>query len=364
MHEVTHGAWEVDESRYPTAGSIDEQLGFLIEYAVLAPSIYNTQPWRFEIQSGAIELYADRSRALPVADPAGRELIISCGAALFFLRLAAQRFGLRAALTLLPATGAPAPLARLQVTAAGAAESERPALFRALTRRHTSRRLFAPRPLPPELLAALSGDAAREGAWLRFARDAAERAALTALVEEGDRLQGADERFRRELAAWIRPADAESREGIPSAALGLRDLAIDGDRLLTQTIDRGEVQAERDRQLLESASALAVLGTGGDSARDWLLAGQALGRVLLAAAAEGLSASFFNQPIELTPLRARLHARLGGAGYPQLLFRLGYAPESRPTPRRPAGEVTRRERPGGAPTDPGSSPARAAAPAP
>ena len=84
---------------------------------------------------------------------------------------------------------------------------------------------------------------------------------------------------------------------------------------------------------------LAVLGTEGDSRLDWLCAGQALGRLLLQAQASGLSASFFNQPIEVPELRERLRDTAAASGLPQLCFRLGHGRELLPTPRRPIEDV-------------------------
>jgi hypothetical protein len=79
---------------------------------------------------------------------------------------------------------------------------------------------------------------------------------------------------------------------------------------------------------------LAVLGTQTDTPVEWLSAGQGLGRVLLRARFEGIDASYLNQPIEVSEPRPRLRDTMGASGLPQLLFRLGYGPEVRPTPRR------------------------------
>src|SRR5690242_4716936 len=73
--------------------AIRDRLRAALGYAVLAPSSHNTQPWRFALREDSVEVYADRSRALRVVDPDGRELAISCGAALFHLRLAMRALG-------------------------------------------------------------------------------------------------------------------------------------------------------------------------------------------------------------------------------------------------------------------------------
>src|SRR3712207_8375749 len=101
-----------------------------------------------------------------------------------------------------------------------------------------------------------------------------------------------------------------------------------------RTFDTGRGQAAKDRQLAEGSPVLAILGTGGDAPPKWLAAGQALARVLLGARTEGVWASFLNQPIEVPELRPRLRDAIGQSGFPQLLLRMGYGPEVRPTPRR------------------------------
>jgi hypothetical protein len=102
----------------------------------------------------------------------------------------------------------------------------------------------------------------------------------------------------------------------------------------------GGDQARRDTDLVRQAPAFVVLGTEADTAEAWMIAGQALGRVLLAAQSEGVSASFFLQPIEIPRLRGKLMELLPPeVGFPQITFRLGYAPRVAPTPRRPLSDV-------------------------
>ena len=67
-------------------GVLAGHAGFLVAAAARAPSVHNTQPWRFRAGPDAVELWTDPRRKLR-ADPSGREMLISCGAALFGLRL-------------------------------------------------------------------------------------------------------------------------------------------------------------------------------------------------------------------------------------------------------------------------------------
>ena len=302
-----------------------------LTFAVLAPSGHNAQPWRFRIAGEAVELFADRTRALPVADPDDRELTIACGAALCFLRLALRSFGFATWVETFPEPGDPDLLARVQLAGPGEATDEERALFAAIPQRHTNRRPFNGRPVAPELVAQLQAEAASEGAWLQPV-PSDHRHAVVELVGEGDRIEWADKRFRRELAAWLHP----ERQGD-----GLPDPYMHGfGPHVVRSFDLGRDIAKKDRRLAEEAPLLAVLGTTSDSPPRWLAAGQALGRVLLRARTAGVDASFLNQPVQVAALRFRLAETIGHSeGFPQLLMRMGYGPAVKPAPRRPLDNV-------------------------
>src|SRR5215472_17796487 len=86
----------------------------LLATAARAPSVHNTQPWRFAVGAHAIDLYADTDRKVG-QDRDGREMLISCGAALFGLRLAVRGLGYLPAVTLFAERSRPWLLARVTV---------------------------------------------------------------------------------------------------------------------------------------------------------------------------------------------------------------------------------------------------------
>lgn len=336
----TVNPWTLSADEYPADASVAEQLWFLLHFAILAPSTHNSQPWHFRIHESVVEIRADWSRALPVADPDGRELVASCGAALLHLRLALHYFGHDASVETYPDPAQPELLARVQMGHRIETDAEEILLFQSIQQRHTNRQPYDPAPLPAGLPDALVEAARSEGAWLHFVEDDNSRHALADLVAEADRVQWADREFRRELAAWLRPNDAPGHDGIPGFAEGLGDLASHAGPYVIRTFDLGKGQAAKDREIALHSPVLAVLGTDGDTPMDWLAAGQALARVLLRAQSEGVSASFLNQPIEVESLREQLATLVGRAGStPQVVLRMGIAPPGRPTPRRPVREI-------------------------
>lgn len=339
--------WSVDADAFPADGPDAERLRYLVRYAVLAPSGHNTQPWRFRIAQGedgdAVLLLADRARALPVVDPDDRALVISCGAALFHLRLAARRFGFTGDVQRLPDPDERDLLARFRLGAPHTPIPEEEALFDAIPERRTTRRPFEPDPIPEATLHALVAAAEAEGAWLAVVTDPSQKTDVAALVAQGDRAQMADPAFREELSAWIHREGSGTGDGLTGYAFGVPralDLATPAFAAVVRYVDMGEQQSDKDRELAEAAPALLVLGTARESPLAWLRAGEALARVLLRARADGVVAAFLNQPIEVGTLRPRLSAVLGRGGHPQILLRIGRGPQLDPSPRRPAEAVT------------------------
>lgn len=304
----------------------------LIRSATLAPSSHNTQPRVFRVSGSCIDLRADRTRALPVNDPHDRELTISCGCALMNLRVAGASQGLRVDVAFLPDRADSDWLARASLGGESGAPAPKGALAAFIERRRTYRKRFAPREVDAATLEGLVVAACAEGAWLRPLRAEDARQQAANLVAEGDTVQWADPRWRCELAAWMRPRRRGDGLAVPALAAPVAQWVVRSFRL-------GGGVAAKDRALAEASPLLAVLGTEGDEAPDWLHAGQALQRVLLVACRHGLQASYLNPPIQVAHLRPRLRD-LAGGGFPQLLLRLGYPSEAVPAaPRRAIEQV-------------------------
>jgi hypothetical protein len=303
----------------------------LVGAAVKAPSSHNTQPWSFRKADGAVLLHADRTRALPVNDTQDRELTISCGAALFNLRVAAAAAGWAATVSMLPEPEDPDLLARVDLADGYLASDDDRSLAAAIDLRYTHRKRFQDREVPGELIARLQAAADTEGAWLKVVADDQTRDRIGDLVEEGDRTQFADPRWRRELAAWMHPR--RRGDGLVVAMAPITRLVVRG-------FNVGARIGDKDEELAESSPVLAVLGTASDNVGDWLLAGQALQRVLLVAASEAVQAAHLNQPCQVAELRPRLREVVGVPGFPQVVLRMGY-PDGHVTrtPRRPVEAV-------------------------
>ncbi len=334
--------YEVHEGDFPRNASPEEQYAFLLRYVVLAPSTHNTQPWKFAVSREGIEVYGDYARRMPVVDPGNREMLMSIGAAVFNLRVAAAHFGVQCHVeyNLSGDSERPLAFARLEPSLSHSGEAAGyDSLFPFLTMRHTTRAPFLLTRIPASILERLNAAGARSRASLRISTDGALNSKIADLVAEAERAQLADQEFRKDLAGWIRPEGSEHEDGVTAGALGLEGPASKLAPYIARTLDLSKVRAAQDKNLCIDAPALAVI-LGEDSVPHWLDAGEMLEHLLLMVVREGMHFSYFNLPIHVPEFRARIRGLLGSSSWPQLLLRLGYCLAMPPrTPRRPLDDV-------------------------
>ena len=334
--------WRTLTGEYPAAADLASRLRFLLNYAVLAPSPYNSQPWRFEVSGNQVRLCAERSRSRPVADADGRELVISCGAALLHLRVAARYFGLRYALYIAPDTDQPDFLAMMEIVGEQPQTQHEANLFAAMPRRHTHRGAFDERPLSAGLLRRLREAAKSEGVQAQTIVRGPVQESVLAVAFEAERSHWRDPRYCREWANWLRRDESAALmgDGLPAGALNLPPSLLPWLPLMMRSLPAGLVPGQTSSVSALVAPAVVSLETPGNGTREWMLAGQALARVLLTAAGAGAEASYLSHAIQ-SPLycgtvRELLHTTL----QPQVLLRVGYHAGGAPVPRRTVGEVT------------------------
>ena len=319
----------------PVGSLTEEEVVAVLIAATAAPSLHNSQPWRFRCTDSTIELHADLTRELPATDPDHRELLLGCGAALQNLRLAIRMLNVATDVRLLPDRQRPELLAELRPEGfARPTENDR-LLARAITHRHTSRRPFLDDPVPEALRGRLRDAARTEQAWMAIV-PSEQQAALRALLTSAHRTQLADPSFVAEWQRWTGRVAGEP-DGVPADSVGLRpqqqDLWIKRDFDARPATDR---LPGRD---FESDPLIAVIGSFHDLPLAQLQAGQAMQRVLLTATAAGLSSSFLSQVVEVPAARAELRELIGGGVWPQAVLRLGYGVPAAATARRSLSDV-------------------------
>lgn len=309
------------------------QLRAALEAAVLAPSPHNTQPWRFEVTDGQVDVLLDDTRTLAVADPTGREARMSCGAALFNLRMSLRAQGLPVRVQLVPVAGRSALLARVRVSGHLAARNDELVLSRAIPRRRTNRRPFRDDPVRGDVRKAMRQAALHEGARLVLLDRPERYGPVATVLRRAEHIQRQDARFQAELVEWV--ADGLGRlDGVPLSAGG--PPALIEPLIPLREYGTGSRKAPRE---YEQEPLLGVLLTHQDTVYDHVRAGEAMQRVLLTATACEVSTSFLSAAVELPASRSALRSLFDNEGYPQAVLRFGYGYPAPHTCRRPVDEV-------------------------
>lgn len=311
----------------------------ILALACRAPSVHNSQPWTWRTEADGIDLFADYRRQLVYADPARRDLLISCGAALHHVQVAAAALGWRARVRRQPDPSDERHVARILLKPYRPADDDLD-LLDALTRRRTDRRRLTSWPVPSERLTALASVGGSWGAQVIPVLGEMSRHDLLALTHRAARLQERNQRYVEELAAWTR-VDSPTA-GIPAGNLpDRRDEA--GDESVYRRFPGGTLP-DGDTGPGDPEVGMLLVCTSSDDPISRIRAGEALSAVWLRATMDHMSVVPLSQAVEVDETRRELQMRvLGDLAFPQILLRVGWpslsdAPPP-PTPRRPLDEV-------------------------
>jgi nitroreductase len=332
-----------------TASSAERILRVAAQVALTAPSIFNTQPWRWQVDGTSLELWADRSRQLLVADPDGRLLTVSCGVALDHTLTALAVLRGVAQVRRLPDPAQPDLLAEIRLIGEHSPTETEQRAYTAISRRRTDRRGFTAQPVDPRTSTMLVAAAEDRGAHLYVIRDD-QVSGLSVAAQRAGVLQLADAAYRQELASWTRSAapapsgSARSRQEFSQNGSGVpleTAVAAGARRVPVREFAPYGGSALAPGRHTDAGARYVVVFTDADTPADWLRAGEALSAVLLTATAEGLAAAPISDVTELAATREELRRLLSGIGYPQLAVRIGHAPPGEPpaSPRRHLGDV-------------------------
>lgn len=323
-----------------------EEYHAALSLAVRAPSLHNTQPWRWIVTKAGLLLRADRERQLPTTDMDGHGLLVSCGASLQLARI-----GLRASGWLNEVDRCPEPtdhdlLAKIRPTERVEVTTQVLDQVRAAQRRRSERRPFRDEGVPGWALDELRAAAAEPNVYLDFVVREDERLELAVAATWADRYEQRDQDYRSELAEWIHRGE-DVREGVPSTAIPHR---VKGGARHTEVPVRdfeqgipGQLPVTGD---VDEQPALGVLFTVTDDTESRLRAGEALARVLVRAEELGLATSLMSQPVDFPGVRERVRVLMSWVDHPHMMLRVGWPPPGAPpppTPRRSVEEVSERE---------------------
>lgn len=309
-----------------------------LELANRAPSLHNSQPWQWRAGSTTVHLYSEPALHLPHTDPDGRDLLVSCGAALHHSVVAFAALGWHATVHRFPDPDQPNHLAALQLHRAVPAGSDI-ALAGAIERRRTDRRAYSGSPVGLGDVSLMGARAARLGVTLRQFEVTSE---FRAILAQAVWTHATDPDYLEELSAWS--GKHASADGVPARNIPESDASARIPGRLFAGADAGSALLVATS---DDGGALFALGTAADDAVARLRAGEATSAVLLTAAAQGLASCLMSEPLEVRETRIGLRElAFDGAEYPQMLARIGWPEASSVelplTPRRPLADVLRR----------------------
>ena len=322
--------WNINESDFPSNSSHpQEKLAFLLNYAILAPSSHNSQPWMFNVSDDEILLYADRSRWLSVADADKREIYISLGAALENLIIAAEHFGYNCSFSAFPGEEDLVALVSLQ---AGIPAPSNPVLFPAITSRQTNRNPYEMQALSQADLNHLLSLSSHPDVAVFLSQDSDTIEAFRELVVEADGILYSDINYKSELGRWL-------GQGV----MGPRGVEAKLAQLAVVFLDVGPEQIRQDSELINLTPCIGFICTAENDSLSSVKAGQVLERLWLAATARGIALHPMSQPLEVPETKERLAALIPSGSEKRVVqqtFRLGYAAlKAAPSNRRPLETV-------------------------
>ena len=343
--------WGIKEVDFPVKGKPEDKLQFLIRYAILAPSSHNSQPWKFSIGDNEIQVSADKTRLLKVADADQRELNISVGCALENLLIAAEHFGYAHQEEYF-LKGEENLVAAVKLSSQGKTDKPRdPVLFEQIPKRYTNRNIYETRKISKAKMVRLHACIYEEGFWMFSTNEGPYilfteeelRRRVDELITRADAIQLTDRAYTKELGFWF----GKGAFGTPWLMAKVGQLA-----LTYLNISKG--QTKKDSEMILSAPALVALASAVDDRKSQVMAGQIYSRIALTAFHLGIAIHPMSQILEVPEIKAELTellevpeakaevAKLSPEEpvFPQHTFRLGYAePEKEHTPRRPLAEV-------------------------
>jgi nitroreductase len=309
-----------------TEGFDRETAEAVLAVAVRAPSIHNTQPWAWRLDSAGLTLLADRSRQLAVADPDGHSLLISCGAALYLTEVALRAAGWQVETTLVPDPSNRDALALFRPLGRAEPDERSTAQVTAALDRRSDRRPFAQRDVPAEVIEVLRTAASDAAARVDFPAGADQRINLAVAVSWADRVERDDQAYQDEMNRWLRDPEVHAMmDGVPLEAIPhvpadqprhtdvpLRDfeVGVTGRQLIARDVDEQPL--------------IAVIFTDSDTATDHLRSGEAMMRLMVEAQLRGLSTCVLSQAVDFAAFRTRVQGLMGWVGFPQMMLRIGY----------------------------------------
>lgn len=316
----------IDPSQFPKGGTLAEKIQFLLQYAVLAPSTHNTQPWLFKISDSSCRIYLNPSLRLPEADPKERDVYISIGCCLENLALAAKYFGMfeRVEYRFEEHTAA-----EVFFHDSTGVHEKYEHILSTIPKRMNARGVFETERVDPELVRQIQDILSAEYQFSppiqpMFTSNKDDIVRLASLTARGLELAYTKPRFRREMSRWIHHNLSRKLDGMPGYALRMPLLLSFLIPSMIHFVNIGKFLGKLNYKSFSSAPLVCGFFCAEESKQTWLAIGQMVERIMLECQSRGLQTSIFVASIEMADLFKKVQEVFRTNSKPQFLFCIGY----------------------------------------
>lgn len=334
--KTPYNPWKVDNSDFPSDDSIEAQVKFLLNYAVLAPSTFNIQPWLFLVSKGKVSIFPDFSRKLITSDKSNRLLYISLGCAVKNFELAALHFGFSTNFEIIKKVKG----TLIEIKLKKINNKIHNAYLNAIKNRLTNRNLYSDKGISDKFLAKIDNIVEKHNLKLLVSTDSSVKEKLINLTEKADYTLWSDDKFKNEHLKWIRNNMTKRHDGMPAFTVGIPLLASFFADFAIRNFNYAKIQAEKNKLLLKSTPYFSFILSNNHDVDTWIQVGRALEEIWIESSMSGISLAPQAQIIEVSDYYKDTMKIIGSKLRPQLFFRLGYP--SKPSfhsPRRSVNEV-------------------------
>ena len=317
---------DVRPEDYDQSLPLRERLIYLINYAVLAPSTHNTQPWLFRVSPSSIDILADRSRALPVIDPDDRSLLISCGATAGTLAKSLEAVGIEFHVVFLPDPKETDLVARIEVDGEGPIPENWNTILGTIRARKSVRKGFLRKSLKNSELQFLNDVKPTNDVIVEIVQEFGTEQLVLKSVFDSETTRLLDKHYLRENASWKHPFRTRSKDGIPDTL---------GTSSSTPSLWAPEnVDDATGADSTIRFSRVMVVMTPQNRPLNWVQSGFQMAYTLVEVTSHGLSAAIVSHPFQNEEVRFQVEALTESDWAAQILLRIGYAEHASLTPRR------------------------------
>lgn len=339
MAKENYKAWEIDSRDFPDKQPLEKQIKFLLNYAILAPSALNVQPWLFEISKNILKIKPDFNRTLDkISDKDNRLLYVSIGCVLKNFEIAASAFGFETQHNYINSASSTEVEVLIKPGSTGSKPNE---VLKNITNRVTNRSKYSDKEITKEFLAELEQIANKVDFNVRVVEDKKTKEKIIDLVKRVDLEIWSNKDFKNHHVKWVRHNLTTSTDGMPGNTVGVPLIPSFFAKLIFKSRNFANIQSRKNTRLLKSTPYFGFILAQDHTPKTWIKVGEVFEEISLAATGKGLAIAPLAEITEIDDYYKETASILNTKLHPQIFFRLGYPIKPAPhSPRRNVQDFT------------------------